>query len=222
MAGARRAASLRCCNDARAGSRVGRPWHRSGRVERPALHARLRHFRTPSILPNARSLLTFDSAAARARIEALPWIETASISRVFPGSLDIRVTERKPVALWIEGDALISHRRRGPRALRREAGGAMCGCRVLRARARLRKPRRCSSSSCAFRAFGSASSLPSASAERRWTLHLKNHLTIHLAADREAVAFAALSSSDDLGALLSGHDLIIDLRTPRTHRRASR
>ncbi len=49
--------------------------------------------------------------------------------------------------------------------------------------------------------------------ERRWTLHLKDGLTVHLGADREAAAFAALSSADDLGKLLSGHDLIIDLRT---------
>jgi cell division protein FtsQ len=48
---------------------------------------------------------------------------------------------------------------------------------------------------------------------RRWTLHLRDGLTTHLGADREAVAFAALTAPDDLGALISGHDLIIDLRT---------
>ena len=36
---------------------------------------------------------------------------------------------------------------------------------------------------------------------------------MHLGVDREAVAFAGLSSSEDLGKLLDGHDLIIDLRT---------
>jgi cell division protein FtsQ len=49
--------------------------------------------------------------------------------------------------------------------------------------------------------------------QRRWTLHLRDHVTIHLGADREAVAFAALTSADELGALLTGHDIIIDLRT---------
>ena len=52
-------------------------------------------------LANARSLLSFHSTAARRRIEALPWIETASITREIPGALDIRVTERKPTALWL-------------------------------------------------------------------------------------------------------------------------
>jgi cell division protein FtsQ len=50
--------------------------------------------------------------------------------------------------------------------------------------------------------------------DRRWTLHLKNRITIHFAADREAVALGALASAEDLGALLSGRDLIIELRTP--------
>jgi cell division protein FtsQ len=44
-------------------------------------------------------------------------------------------------------------------------------------------------------------------------LHLRGGVTIHLGADREAVAFAQLSSAAGLGKLLSGHDLIIDLRT---------
>ena len=48
---------------------------------------------------------------------------------------------------------------------------------------------------------------------RRWTLHLKDRVVVHLGADREAVAFAALSSPDELGKLLDTHDVIIDLRT---------
>ncbi|HWK37632.1 MAG TPA: cell division protein FtsQ/DivIB, partial [Hyphomicrobium sp.] len=47
---------------------------------------------------------------------------------------------------------------------------------------------------------------------RRWTLHLKNGLTVHLGADREAVAFAALSSPDELGKLLDAHNVVVDLR----------
>ncbi len=58
---------------------------------------------TPIDLPKARSLLSFDSAAARERIERLPWVATASIARIFPGTLDVRVTERAPAAVWQRG-----------------------------------------------------------------------------------------------------------------------
>lgn len=51
-------------------------------------------------LPNAQFFATFDAESAKARIERLPWIDKAEIKRVYPNRLDIRVTERKPFALW--------------------------------------------------------------------------------------------------------------------------
>ncbi len=163
-------------------------------------------------LPNARSLLTFDSAAARTRIEALPWIETASISRVFPGSLDIRVTERNAAALWTKGDRaflidasgrVLSGVKPGSNvALPRVAGEGAPELAQGLIELMRRYPKIWGRFELAERVGG-----------RRWTLHLKDHVIIHLGADREAVAFAALTSADNLGALLSGHDLIIDLRT---------
>jgi len=163
-------------------------------------------------LSNAHSLITFDSAAARGRIEALPWIETASISRVFPGSLDIRVTERKPAALWTidkraflidaSGRVLSGVKPGSQVNLPRIAGeGAPELAQGLLELLR-RYPQVWKRFELAERVGG-----------RRWTLHLKDHVTIHLGADREAVAIAALTSPGNLGALLSGHDVIIDLRT---------
>ena len=46
----------------------------------------------------------------------------------------------------------------------------------------------------------------------RLKLHT-NGVTVHLGADREAMAFEALSSVADLGKLLSGRDVIVDLRS---------
>jgi cell division protein FtsQ len=51
-------------------------------------------------LGSALTLLTFDSRVAKARIEALPWVERASIERVLPDRLEVRVTERTPFAIW--------------------------------------------------------------------------------------------------------------------------
>jgi cell division protein FtsQ len=163
-------------------------------------------------LPNARSLLSFDSTAVRERIEKLSWVQTASISRIFPGTLDVRISERKPAALWLRGgrefliDAtgrVLSAVKPGTQTgLPRVAGeGAAAQAQALLDLVR-RYPPIAERFDLARRVGG-----------RRWTLRLQNGVTIHLGADREAVAFAELSSADRLGKLLSGHDLIIDLRT---------
>lgn len=45
-------------------------------------------------------LLAFDPAAARAELERMPWIRSASVERRFPGTVRIDLVERRPVALW--------------------------------------------------------------------------------------------------------------------------
>ncbi len=46
------------------------------------------------------SILRFDPEEARARVEALPWVESATIERRLPNRILVTVSERRPVALW--------------------------------------------------------------------------------------------------------------------------
>jgi cell division protein FtsQ len=55
-------------------------------------------------LDRVRSLVSFNAVAARERIEKLPWVDTASITRLMPDTLAIAITERKPFAVWQLGD----------------------------------------------------------------------------------------------------------------------
>jgi len=49
-------------------------------------------------LPRGENIWLIDVRAARARVEALPWVRSASIRRSWPNRLSIVVTERVPVA----------------------------------------------------------------------------------------------------------------------------
>jgi cell division protein FtsQ len=49
------------------------------------------------------SLFTFDVDAARARVEALPWVAQATLKKLYPGMLEVAVIERLPYALWQQG-----------------------------------------------------------------------------------------------------------------------
>jgi cell division protein FtsQ len=163
-------------------------------------------------LLNTGSLVTFDAAGARERIEKLPWVSTAAISRIFPGSLDVRIIERQPSALWInEGreylvdgsGRVLSALKKGTkvRLPRFSGAGAPEQAQVLLDLI-VRFPR-----------IAERFELAERVGERRWTLHLKGGVLVHLGADREAVAFAALSSPAELGKLVETPNAIIDLRT---------
>lgn len=47
-----------------------------------------------------QSILAFDCVAARERLIAMPWIADAEVRRVFPGDIQVDITERKPFAVW--------------------------------------------------------------------------------------------------------------------------
>ncbi|HEX7074598.1 MAG TPA: cell division protein FtsQ/DivIB [Hyphomicrobiaceae bacterium] len=163
-------------------------------------------------LTQARSLLRFDSVAARERIERLPWIKTAAITRIFPDSISIEVVERKAFAVWEESgkDLLIDATGRVlglappsmqaglPRFVGRGANEKAAALLSLLehqpyVRARLKE---------AVRVAG-----------RRWTLRLAGGLEIHLPAGREAEALARLSSSVAASRLLDANEYAaIDLR----------
>ncbi|MBO0741319.1 MAG: FtsQ-type POTRA domain-containing protein [Hyphomicrobiaceae bacterium] len=49
---------------------------------------------------NAHTMLAFDTRAAQDRLERLPWVERASIERVLPDRLEVRIYERSPSAVW--------------------------------------------------------------------------------------------------------------------------
>jgi cell division protein FtsQ len=50
-------------------------------------------------------MLYVDVDEARARIEALPWVKSAEVRRVWPDRIQVRIVERSPVAVWQKNGA---------------------------------------------------------------------------------------------------------------------
>jgi cell division protein FtsQ len=45
-------------------------------------------------------ILAFDPYAAKARLERLPWVRSATVARRLPDAIHVRLIERRPLALW--------------------------------------------------------------------------------------------------------------------------
>ncbi len=58
-------------------------------------------------------ILRLDPQAARRRIEAIGWVESASVERRLPSTVFVRLVERTPIALWRQPDGLVALDRAG-------------------------------------------------------------------------------------------------------------
>jgi cell division protein FtsQ len=162
-------------------------------------------------LDQTRSFATLDAAAAKARIEELPWIAKADLVRVYPGRLDIRVTERKPWALWREGkrNMLVDETGRVLAAVKSGTGGGLLHLSGEGAAAEApalmailaRYPDIRRDLTGAERVAG-----------RRWTLSLTRDMTLVLPPEREAQALAMFASDRAVRAITAGGGYVVDLR----------
>lgn len=161
-----------------------------------------------------KSLLTFDAAAARKRIEALPWIASAQLSRELPGTLRVEVTERKPVALWLDGQrsVLVDATGRQLAAVDRRGGEGMLqvsGKGAPKVMPALR------SALAMHPAIEAALALAERKGDRRWSLHLRNGAVVHLPEQGMAAALQRLADLEARSPEASARQpRLIDLRRP--------
>lgn len=48
-------------------------------------------------------LVAVDARSAATRVEALPWVQSATVTTAFPRSATVTITERTPIAVWQDG-----------------------------------------------------------------------------------------------------------------------
>ena len=158
-------------------------------------------------------LLGIDVAAAKARLESLPWIKSAMVERRLPDTLHVRVEERRPFALWQLGKRLSVIDRDGVVIVRDDVArfadrplvvGEGAGSRAAEIVDLLASERE-------MRAQVDAAVLVSG---RRWNLRLKGGIEVRLPEEGVAEAWRRLARMVREEALLTRAVTIIDLRQP--------
>ena len=158
-------------------------------------------------------MLEISPSAAKARLEALPWVRTASVERLLPDTLFVQVTERQPLALW---------QRKGKLELIDREGAVVAvpgldefsdlvilvGDDAPKAAPALlemlaTEPSLRSRVSAAVRVGG-----------RRWNLKLDNGIDVALPEDNVGAAWHQLAQLDRTDGLLKRDILRVDLRLP--------
>lgn len=159
------------------------------------------------------SLLSFNTQTARNTVEALPWVKTAHIFKLFPSTIKVKIEERVPYAIWqhkgkhywIDTDGVkiteieVSNRPDLPLIVGK---GAATAAHQLFAELK-DNPELKRRMSVAFRV-----------AERRWTLKLKNGVEIWLPEQKIGAAFREIIRLEEKYQILSGRVTRIDLRLP--------
>jgi cell division protein FtsQ len=158
-------------------------------------------------------VLSFSLAEARARIETLPWIESAAVERRLPGTILVALTERHPYAVWQNqgkfalidrtGQVLADHDVGQFQSLPLVVGTGAAEHAAELLDALLQHPALSAHMVAAVRI-----------GDRRWNLHMQNGIDVLLPEGHAAAALQRLAT------LQEGHDLlgrplqVIDLRLP--------
>ena len=154
-----------------------------------------------------------DLVAARARIEQLPWVQSATIERRLPDTLYVQVTELEPLALWQQQQKLHLIARSGRviegAAIERFANlPVVVGADAPAHAAELldmlaTQPELKKRVTAAIRVGG-----------RRWNLRFDNGVDVKLPEDDSAAAWARLARLERDYGLLARDVTVIDLRLP--------
>ncbi|MBV8131147.1 MAG: FtsQ-type POTRA domain-containing protein [Alphaproteobacteria bacterium] len=158
-------------------------------------------------------ILAVNLTRAKDQLEALPWVRTAMVERRLPGTLCVRLVERKPLALWQHGGKLELIDRGGDVIpvvpLDRFAklplvvgeGAASHAAELLEMLAS--DPDLASRVTAAIRV-----------GDRRWNLRIDNTIDVLLPADEAVSAWSQLARLERSSAILKRDVLTIDLRLP--------
>lgn len=157
------------------------------------------------------SLALFDAAGARERLNDMAWVKNASVMKFYPSTLQIKIEERVPYALWQRGD-LVSIVNESGDVITDDVDGRYANLLLVvnhGAQRRAVEINKALENVPALRPRVRAAFLIS---DRRWDLQLENGISIRLPEQNIDAALADLVKMDDENGLLSRDIVAIDMR----------
>jgi cell division protein FtsQ len=168
-------------------------------------------------VPKGTPLLDVDVDRLRARVMSLAWVEDATILRVPPNRLHIAVKEYVPAMLW-EHDGKFEAVDATGHVIAPVEWAHFSGLFQIRGKGAPKAAPALIAWLKALPEVGEHVALAVRVGERRWDLHLSNHLVIELPDRGLDEALATLTRMIKTGDLLRRDIRVLDLRDPKTPR----
>ncbi|MEO0980627.1 MAG: cell division protein FtsQ/DivIB [Pseudomonadota bacterium] len=157
------------------------------------------------------SLALFDAVGARERLNAMAWVKNASVMKLYPSTLQIKIEERVPYALWQRGD-LVSIVNQAGDVITDDVDGRYANLLLV---VNHGAQRRASEINSALEEVPELRPRVRAAflvSDRRWDLQLENGISIRLPEQNYQAALADLVEMDEDSGLLSRDIVAIDMR----------
>ena len=159
------------------------------------------------------SLIGFDAANAKALLENLDWVSTATVQRSFPNQLEISVVERVPFAVWQRAGSYYVIDRSGS-AMSNVTLGKLPALPLVTGEGAQFEVAELVNQLEVSPDLSSRVSGAARVGQRRWNLYLDNGITILLPEKNVAEALARLAALESSQHLLSKGVRSVDLRFP--------
>jgi len=157
------------------------------------------------------SLTLFDAESARARLTNIAWVKSASIMKLYPGTLNVTIEERLPFALWQRGDVVSIINEQGD-VITDDVDGRYANLLLV---VNHGAQRRAGEIIDALKTVPEIRSRVRAAflvGQRRWDLMLENGITVRLPEDEVTGALSDLIQMDADSGLLSRDIAAVDMR----------
>lgn len=157
------------------------------------------------------SLALFDATGARARLNAMAWVKNASVMKLYPSTLQIKIEERVPYALWQRGD-LVSIVNQAGDVITDDVDGRYANLLLVVNHGAQRRASEINSALEEVPALRPRVRAAFLVSDRRWDLQLENGISIRLPEQNYQAALADLVELDEESGLLSRDIVAIDMR----------